>query len=71
MWKKRLTSFRMKYEYDESKKSKVEKFTCENPNMFFSMRWFSMYEQYLFEDFKDLAFREFKPKEENLGIHFF
>ena len=53
----------MKYEYDESKKSKVEKFTCENPNFNLSLRWFSMYEQYVFEDFGDLAFREFKAED--------
>ena len=34
----------MKYEYNESKKSKVEKFTSEDPNIFISLRWFSMYE---------------------------
>jgi len=51
----------MKYEYDESKRSKMEKFTCENPGMFLNLRWFSMWEQYIFEDFGDLAFREFKP----------
>lgn len=38
----------MKFEYDESKKSKVEKFTSENPDKFISLRWFSLYEQYLF-----------------------
>lgn len=51
----------MKYEFDEEKRSKVEKFTCEDPNFYLNLRWFSMYEQYLFEDFGDLAFRDYKP----------
>ena len=55
----------MKYEYEEGKRSKVEKFTSENPDFYLSLRWFSMYEQYLFEDFGDLAFREFKENDPN------
>jgi len=55
----------MKYEYDEGKRSKVEKFTCENPDFYLSLRWFTMYEQYLFEDFGDLAFREFRENDPN------
>jgi len=55
----------MKYDYDESKKSKVERFTSENPDFYLNLRWFTMYEQYLFEDFGDLAFREFRENDPN------
>jgi NADH dehydrogenase [ubiquinone] 1 alpha subcomplex assembly factor 7 len=40
----------MKYEYDESKKSKMEEFTNENKDQFIRLRWFSMYEQFLYEN---------------------
>ena len=51
----------MKFEYDESKRSKMEKFTCENEGYFLTLKWFPMYEHYIFENFGDIAFREFKP----------
>jgi hypothetical protein len=45
----------MTYDYNEAKKSKVEKFVSENKEIFISIRWFRMYEYMLFEDFGELV----------------
>jgi len=52
----------MKYEYEDSKRSKVEQFTSENPDMFLSLRWFRMYEHMLYEDFGDQLIKSKKAE---------
>jgi hypothetical protein len=56
----------MKYEYEESKRSKVEQFISENQDIQLSLRWFQMYEHMLYEDFGDQIIKA-KRKDSNLS----
>lgn len=61
----------MKYEYEESKRSKVERFTSENKDFYLSLRWFSMYENMLYEDFGNDKMIKIDFKEKNICKHLF
>ncbi|EGR28531.1 hypothetical protein IMG5_173480 [Ichthyophthirius multifiliis] len=54
----------MSYDYNEAKKSKVERFVSENKDIIMSIRWFKMYENMLFEDFGDLVMPQLDQKKQ-------
>ena len=58
----------MKYEYEESKRSKVERFSSENPEFYLNLRWFRMYEHMLYEDFGDTLIKDREKKLQTCGF---
>ena len=56
---------RMKFEYDETKKSRVEEFNNEDKENFLRLRWFSMYEHYLYEEFGEYTMKNLKKDTES------
>lgn len=48
----------MKFNVEKAKRSQVEEFISEDPTRFVSLRWFKMYENFLFEDFGENAISE-------------
>ncbi len=47
----------MKYDIAEQKKSQVERFSCEDPKRYFSLRWFKLYEYMIYEDYGDMILK--------------